>query len=339
MKEKLIGILKIVIPLGIGVYVVWYQFNQLTDDQISQIRNSFENANYFWVLLSVSFGVLSHISRAYRWKYTLQPLGYKTRFINNFFGVMIGYVANIVLPRLGEVWRCVMVSRYEKVSFEKIFGTVVAERVADMVVLLMIVATVTILQLNRLKDTLSELLSGFVESNSVTELALKFGVALLVSITGGILGWRVISRSKNNLISKIRGLIQGLAEGILSIIKMENKWAFLGHTAFIWIMYVAMYYVPFLALPETSNASISAVLASFVMASFSIVLVQGGIGVYPVAVAQTLTLYGIDYESGFAMGWIIWVAQTVMVVSFGVASLILMPIVNSRLKDVSDNGI
>jgi hypothetical protein len=111
---------------------------------------------------------------------------------------------------------------------------------------------------------------------------------------------------------------------------MEKKWAFLAHTAFIWVLYLAMFYVPFLALPETSGASISAVLASFVMASFSIVLVQGGIGVYPVAVAQTLMLYGIDYEGGFAMGWIIWVAQTIMIVTFGVASLVLMPLLNER---------
>ena len=111
---------------------------------------------------------------------------------------------------------------------------------------------------------------------------------------------------------------------------MKKKWAFLAHTLFIWAMYLAMYYVPFFALEETSVASLPSVLASFVMASFSIVLVQGGIGVYPVAVAQTLTLYGIGYESGFAMGWIIWVAQTAMVVIFGVLSLVLMPVLNTR---------
>ena len=262
----------------------------------------------------------------------LEPLGYKTSFINNFFGVMIGYVANIVLPRLGEVWRCIMVSRYEKVSFEKLFGTVVAERVADLIVLLTIVAAVVIMQIARLKDTLSELLSGFMETNSITSLALKAGLLMLVVIIGSFLGWRVLTRSQNTLMIKIRGLIQGLIEGVLSILRMKKKWAFLGHTAFIWIMYLAMFYAPFFSLAETSDASVAAVLASFVMASFSIVLVQGGIGVYPVAVAQTLTLYGIGYEAGFAMGWIIWVAQTIMIVTVGSASLILMPIVNSPKK-------
>lgn len=330
MKEKLISILKVIIPLGIGIYVVWYQFNQLSDQQLAHIKQSFAKADYFWVGISVSFGVLSHVSRAYRWKYTLQPLGYKTRFINNFFGVMIGYVANIILPRLGEVWRCIMVSRYEKASFEKLFGTVVAERVVDTLILLLIIASVTVLQLARLKDTLSGLIDDFLATNTIGELVAKLAIVVLVVGLGALIGWRVITRSQNKFVSKIRGLIMGLIEGFLSIAKMKNKWAFLAHSCFIWIMYIAMFYVPFLALPETSSAPMSAVLASFVMASFSIVLVQGGIGVYPIAVAQTLTLYGIQYEAGFAMGWIIWVAQTIMIVGFGVVSLILMPIVNAK---------
>jgi uncharacterized protein (TIRG00374 family) len=332
LKGKLISILKVVIPLGIGIYVVWYQFNQLTDEQLNQINDSFAKADYFWVLLSVACGILSHISRAYRWKFLLEPLGYKTSFINNLFGVMIGYVANIVLPRLGEVWRCIMVSRYEKVSFEKLFGTVLAERVADLIVLLIIVATVVFMQISRLKDTFSELLNGFLETNSISSLALKGGLLMLAAIVGSFVGWRIVTRSQNTLMIKVRELIQGLIEGVLSIVKMKKKWAFLAHTAFIWLMYLAMFYAPFFALVETSDASVSAVLASFVMASFSIILVQGGIGVYPVAVAQTLTLYGIGYETGFAMGWIIWVAQTIMIVTFGVASLVLMPIVNRRTQ-------
>lgn len=335
MKEKLISILKVIVPLGVGIYVVWYQFNQLTNEQLVQIEDSFASANYFWVGLSVLFGLLSHMSRAWRWKYTLEPLGYKNKFINNFFGVMIGYVTNIILPRFGEVWRCVMVSRYEKAPFEKLFGTVVAERIADMLVLLMIVIGVVIIQLAQLKDSLNELLGDYLSTNSLSELVLKAGLAFVVLALLAFVGWRLIQKSNNSVVSKIRGLIQGLFDGVLSILKMKDKWAFLAHTAFIWIMYLAMFYVPFFALPETSIAGPGAVLASFVMASFSIVLVQGGIGVYPVAVAQTLSLYGIVYEAGFAMGWIIWVAQTIMVVSFGVGSLVLMPILNERLPEES----
>jgi uncharacterized protein (TIRG00374 family) len=330
VKAKLLNTLKVVIPLIIGVYVIWYQFSQLSNDQLTQIKTSFANADYFWVVMSVSFGVLSHVSRAYRWNFALEPLGYKNRFINNFFGVMIGYVANIILPRFGEVWRCVMVSRYEKAPFEKLFGTVVAERVADMLVLMLIVTSVLILQLAQLKEAISGLLSDFLEKNSIAELVIKLGLVAIFLLVTTIIGWRILMKSQNKIISKIRGLVVGILEGITSILKMKKKWAFLAHTLFIWVLYLGMFYVPFLALPETSTAPISAVLASFVMASFSIVLVQGGIGVYPVAVAQTLVLYGIGYEAGFAMGWIIWVAQTAMIVIFGVISLVLMPILNEK---------
>lgn len=330
MKDKLLSILKVIIPLGIGVYVVWYQFNQLTEEQLLDIQKSFARANYFWVAVSVSFGVLSHVSRAWRWKYTLQPLGFKTKFSNNFFAVMIGYVANIILPRLGEVWRCVMLTRYEKVTFEKTFGTVVAERVADMLILACIVLTVVIMQLAMLRESIEQLLAGSLETQSLGQLAFKGALLLSVAALAGFVLWRLIRHSTNAFFVKVRSLLTGLLDGILSIVRMEKKWAFLAHTGLIWALYVGMFYVPFLALPETSAASFGAILASFVMASFSIVLVQGGIGVYPIAVAQTLALYGISYEAGFAMGWIIWVAQTLMIVGFGVASLVLMPILNKE---------
>ena len=249
---------------------------------------------------------------------------------------MIGYVANIILPRFGEVWRCVMVGRYEKLPFQKLFGTVVAERVADMLVLLLIVGTVIVMQLSNLKEAISGLLEGFLSKNSLTELAIKGSVAGFLIIVGALIGWRILTRSQNPVVVKLRGIVQGLIDGVLSILRMKRKWAFIGHTTFIWIMYLAMYYVPFLALVETSSAPLSAVLASFVMASFSIVLVQGGIGVYPVAVAQTLVLYGLNYEAGFAMGWIIWVAQTAMIIIFGVASLILMPLYNVGSTETSE---
>lgn len=328
LKGHVLNILKVIIPLGIGVFVIWYQFNQLEKDQIDQIAVSFSNANYLWVVVSVFFGVMSHVSRAYRWKFTLEPLGYKPSFSNNFFSVMIGYVANIILPRLGEVWRCLMLSKYEKLSFEKVFGTVVAERVADMVVLLLIIATVVVMQLSRLQAAISELINDYLSENSLSNLIVKMSVVGLLILFIAVVAWRFVTRSDHPLMGKVRGLVTGLIDGVLSIVRMKKKWAFLAHTVFIWVMYLCMFYFPFYSLAETSGASIAAVLASFVMASFSIIMVQGGIGVYPVAVAQTLLIYGIGYEAGLAMGWIIWVAQTVMIVLFGVASLIMMPILN-----------
>jgi hypothetical protein len=278
-------------------------------------------------------GFLSHWSRAYRWRYLLQPLGISTRFINSLFSVFSGYVANIILPRFGEVWRCVLVARYEKVSFEKLFGSVVAERIADVIVVSGVMALTVALQFALLGDKIDELVGDKFTSDSIAGMAVKLGFVAIIGLVVAFYGWRLMKRSAHPLFVKIRGVISGLAEGVTSILRMERKWSFVIHTLFIWVMYLAMFYLPFLALPETANVPLGGVLAAFVMGSLSIALVQGGIGVYPIAVAQTLGLYGVPYESGLALGWIVWSAQTGMIVFFGVGSLVLMPLVNAKSGD------
>lgn len=295
--------------------------------------SSFRSANYWWVLFSLVLGFLSHWSRAYRWRYLLQPLGISTRFINSLFSVFSGYVANIILPRFGEVWRCVLVARYEKVSFEKLFGSVVAERIADVIVVSGVMALTVALQFALLGDKIDELVGDKFTADSIAGMAVKLGFVAIIGLVVAFYGWRLMKRSGHPLFVKIRGVISGLAEGVTSILRMERKWSFVIHTLFIWVMYLAMFYLPFLALPETANVPLGGVLAAFVMGSLSIALVQGGIGVYPIAVAQTLGLYGVPYESGLALGWIVWSAQTGMIVFFGVGSLVLMPLVNAKSGD------
>jgi uncharacterized membrane protein YbhN (UPF0104 family) len=333
LKAKFTDVLKVIIPLGIGVYVGWYQFSKLDSQQLESIMSSFRSANYWWVLFSLVLGFLSHWSRAYRWRYLLQPLGISTRFINSLFSVFSGYVANIILPRFGEVWRCVLVARYEKVSFEKLFGSVVAERIADVIVVSGVMALTVALQFALLGDKIDELVGDKFTADSIAGMAVKLGFVAIIGLVVAFYGWRLMKRSGHPLFVRIRGVISGLAEGVTSILRMERKWSFVIHTLFIWVMYLAMFYLPFLALPETANVPLGGVLAAFVMGSLSIALVQGGIGVYPIAVAQTLGLYGVPYESGLALGWIVWSAQTGMIVFFGVGSLVLMPLVNTKSGD------
>lgn len=333
MKAKFTHVLKVIIPLGIGVYVGWYQFSKLDSQQLESIMSSFRSANYWWVLFSLVLGFLSHWSRAYRWRYLLQPLGISTRFINSLFSVFSGYVANIILPRFGEVWRCVLVARYEKVSFEKLFGSVVAERIADVIVVSGVMALTVALQFALLGDKIDELVGDKFTTDSIAGMAVKLGFVAIIGLIVAFYGWRLMKRSGHPLFVKIRSVLSGLAEGVTSILRMERKWSFVIHTLFIWVMYLAMFYLPFLALPETANVPLGGVLAAFVMGSLSIALVQGGIGVYPIAVAQTLGLYGVPYESGLALGWIVWSAQTGMIVFFGIGSLVLMPLVNTKSGD------
>ena len=325
MKKVLGNILKIGLPLAFGIYVIYYQYNQLEEAQVETIKQSFRNANYFWVLLSLVFGTLSHVSRAYRWRYTLSPLGIKVSFLNSYFAVMIGYVANIVFPRLGEVSRCAVIAKYEKQPFEKLFGTVVAERVADMIILLSIIVVVLFLQMEILKETLTNMLESAGDPTTVLKKMVVIGAVGALFLAGGLV---VLKVSSHPIILKIKTFAKGLLDGILSILKMKKKWAFLGHTTFIWVMYMAMFYVPFFALPETVDVPLAGVLAAFVMGGLSIIFVQGGIGIYPLFVALVLTLYGVSETGGLTLGWIIWTAQTAMLVGWGAISLIAMPLYN-----------
>lgn len=296
---------------------------------------SFRNAEYFWVFLSVSFGTLSHLSRAYRWRYTLSPLNIKIRFSNSFFAVMIGYVANIAFPRLGEVTRCAVVSKYEKQPFEKLFGTVVAERVADMIILFSVIAVVLVLQIDILSETLANMKAKAGDPQSLVLKLVVIGIIGLVGLVAALIVFRV---SNHPFILKLKTFLGGLADGIMSILKMEKKWAFIGHTIFIWVMYLAMFYVVFFALPETSDVPMAGVMAAFVVGGLSIVLVQGGIGVYPLFVSMVLQAYGVTETAGITLGWLIWSAQTAMLLGWGAISLLGMPAINSIANGDTPNS-
>ena len=239
---------------------------------------------------------------------------------------MIAYVANIAFPRLGEVSRCAVIAKYEQQPFEKLFGTVVAERIADLLILMSIIVIVLLLQMDVLRETLEEMLA---KGGDPKTLLMKLIVVGLIGLAMSIGGFLFLRKAKHPLILKVKALVSGLIDGVMSIIKMEQKWAFIGHTIFIWIMYLLMFYVVFFALPETSNVPLAGVLAAFVVGGLSIVLVQGGIGVYPLFVALVLQLYGLSETAGITLGWIIWTGQTIMILGWGAISLIAMPVLNT----------
>ena len=164
------------------------------------------------------------------------------------------------------------------------------------------------------------------------------GVLLVLVILlfggGGSLLFLFFNKSfQHPLLVKIRGFIYGLFEGVISILKMKQKWEFIGHTIFIWLMYVAMFYVCFFSLPETSGVPFGGILTGFVLGGFTIVLTNGGIGAYPLAIQAVLMLYEVDKNTGGAFGWIVWAAQTVLLLFFGALSFMLMPIYNRQFQD------
>jgi len=273
-----------------------------------------------WILLSMLFGLLSHLSRAYRWKFLLEPLGYKPRFLNSFMAVMVAYLANFGIPRSGEVLRAVTISSYEKIPFEKAFGTIISERIADFIMLMLVVSLALLLQ--------TEYLLDYFEENNINPfltIAALFGLLAI-----GVLILKQIKKSKRGILLKVKNFAKGLLEGMRSILKMKQKGAFLFHTLFIWGMYLSMFSILIFTVPETSSLPFGVIMVAFVVGSFAISATNGGIGVYPIAIGASLMLFGINKEAGEAFGWITWGTQTLMVIIIGGLSFLFLPILNRQ---------
>lgn len=304
--------------------MIWYSISKLSTSDIQAIKTSFRTANYWWVVLSLLFGILSHFSRAYRWQFLLEPLGFRPKFANSVMAVLIAYLFNLFIPRSGEFARAASIKKYDKIPFDKAFGTIVAERVADALMLLSIIGIAFYLQ----TDLIGSYLFKDKEESSLLFKVVFFGVLPLI----GFLLFRYLKKSKNPFIVKVINFVKGLIDGVVSIFKMKKKWAFIFHTIFIWLMYVLMFYAVTFALPETTNLPIEAIIVGFVVGGLSMALTNGGLGTYPILVAGALALYSVSYNPALAFGWIMWTAQTIMVIVFGCLSLLLMPIYNKYQK-------
>ena len=323
MINRLKKISFITLPIALGVFLIWYSLSKLTTADIHSIETSFKTANYWWVGLSLIFGILSHLSRAYRWKFLLEPLGYKPKFANTIMTVLIAYLLNLFIPRSGEIARAVSINKYENIPFEKAIGTIVAERVADVIMLFSITGVAFFLQ--------TELMGSYLfKEDQGSNIYLKI-IILAIFPLMGMLAYYLFKRSTHPFILKIIAFTKGLIDGIKSIITMKKKWEFIFHTVFIWLMYVLMFYTVTFALPETTNLPFAAVIVAFVVGGFSMALTNGGLGTYPIFVASVLILYHIEDNPARAFGWIMWTAQTLMVIIFGGLSFLLIPIYN-RLR-------
>lgn len=243
---------------------------------------------------------------------------YRPKTINTIFIVLISYFANLGIPRSGEILRATALTTYEKVPFEKGFGTIVTERVIDLLMLLIIILVTLVLQ--------TDFILGFLEQRGVNLIG-AIGI-LFVGIVGLFLGSYIIRKSKSPLALKLKGFLGGLQDGVLSLFRMKNKWPFILHTVFIWAAYFGMFWVIKYTVEETVSLSMGQLLVAFVAGAFAMSTTNGGIGLYPIAVSAALGIYGISSVSGDAFGWIMWIAQTMMVVLFGTISFIVLPLLN-----------
>jgi len=306
--------------LFLGIFLIWYSLKSSTAQERENLWQSIVDANKFWIFVSFILGTVSHFSRAYRWKFMLEPMGYQSSQANRFMAVMVAYLANFGIPRSGEVLRAVTLSTYENVPFEKGFGTIISERVADLLILMLIIGVTLILQTDELV--------GYLNNQNIKPLNTLLIFLGLVVIA--FIGLNIIKRSNWKPFQKIKKLAKGLLEGMKSILKMKQKWAFIFHTVFIWSLYILMFFVIRLSLPETSNTPAGIILSAFIVGSFAVSATNGGIGVYPLAVGGVLAFFGVEDHAAEAFGWISWATQTFVVLLFGGLSFILLPLLNNK---------
>ncbi|MFL5764439.1 MAG: lysylphosphatidylglycerol synthase transmembrane domain-containing protein [Bacteroidia bacterium] len=333
MNKKLLNILKFLFFLGLGAVLIWLALKDKSPEELHRIGASIKNANFFWIILSLVISGFSHFFRSLRWRLMIEPLGFKTGVLNTFFAVMIGYLTNLAILRAGEVARCGMLTRYEKVPFVEGFGTVIAERAIDMICLIVIFLSILGLEFEKISGIAHTIVLDPVSAKMHLLLQKKSLLLVLGMIAFIFLAalWYFRAKIRTVLSGKVGGFVKGLWDGLLSTRKVSKPSLFFIYTALIWLMYILQADVCFFAFPETRNIPFVAAMVIVVFGSLGVIFVPGGTGAYQIIVVQILaSLYLIPDEIGNAYAWAVWVAQIAMILFLGFMSLVLLPLFNKE---------
>lgn len=338
MRPRVKNTIKFFLFFGVSVFLFWLVYRDQNWGDLLKVLK--DDVNYTWIAIACVLGIASHVSRAMRWQLLTESMGYRISFWNSFMGVMIGYFANLAIPRMGEFTRCGIVSKYEKVPFSNLLGTVVTERVIDMLILLALTLVVVITQFQQL--------GIFMDNNPQIKEKLEIlfhsawlGFVLVGMVILVILVWKYFL--KNKLQGRIRSFFHGLKEGLLTVRDVRHKWLFVAHSLFIWLMYFLMFYVCFFCFEFTSHLGILVALTIFVLSSYGMVApVQGGIGAWHFMVIAGLMIYlphTPNIESmakTFAL--LTHSSMTLLYIVIGVICVIALPLYNRDFSK-KDNKI
>ena len=335
-------IIQLIVFLGLGIFFVWFSVKDLKPEDVEIIKSSATGVlnpkSLFFLFLSIVSGALAHYFRALRNILLINPLGYKVRKTTTFYSVMVCYLANLAIPRLGEVLRCSFMQRYDQVPFQKSFGTVVVERVFDLLVFVLLLIFIIFLNKGLLSDLMINKQEEITLGDWITKKwaglwAMKY-LALCV-IIGLIAIYLFIKQLKkkrtthetekthSKFMLAIKNILVGLWQGLISIKDLKHPYLFVIYTIALWICYYLGTFTCMFAFDFLQDLGFMPPFVILVVGSIGFMIAQGGLGAYPLIVAGVLVLYDVSYAHGLAAGWIGWSAQTIMILIVGFTTLML----------------
>lgn len=331
MKKKVLSLLQYVFFAAIAAFFVWLSLRGMTREDRVRLEDALHRANYWLLVPVLGFLLLSHWLRALRWRQLIEPMGYKPSRLNCFLAVMIGYLANIG-ARLGEVLKCTIIARYEKVPADKLVGTIVAERAFDMICLAIVFGLTFVFQFNVIHSLSVRNFSGLFQNaqgqTSYVKVMILVAIAVVLFFAGR---WALKRYSHISIIQKLRNVVVNIWHGLTSVKDLKNKPLFFFYSIGIWFLYLLSTWFGFFAISATSHLGIVDALSVLAMGSVGMIISPGGIGAYPLLVAQTVAFYGIpETPSGQALGWLLWFGQFLSFILFGTVSFLILPRINHK---------
>jgi uncharacterized protein (TIRG00374 family) len=347
-------IVQLLIFLGMGVFFIWFSVKDLQPKDVEIIKISVKGILNFksllFIFISMVCGIIAHYFRALRNILLIDPLGYRVRKTTAFYSVMTCYLANLAIPRLGEVLRCTFLQRYDKVPFQKSIGTIVAERACDFFIFILLFILIIFMNKGLLSDLIIDKDKGITLGEQLNETwkwawGMRYYIlGILVAAIAVWLTYRYILKKKNNrkqskIMTFIKNMVVGLWQGLISIKDLKHIYLFIIYTVIIWLFYFLGTFLCFFAFDFLQGLGLMPAFVVLAVGSIGFIIAQGGLGAYPLIVAGILVLYKVDYAQGLAAGWIGWSAQTLMILVVGFTTLILTSFLNVEDRSVNSDWL
>ena len=332
VNKRLRTILQYTLLLALGIFLAWWSIRDLSADDKSQIKFALKRARYWLIIPVIIILLLSHYIRALRWRLLIEAVGYRPRVANTFFAVMIGYLANQAFPRMGEVLKCTVLARYDKIPADKLIGTIILERLIDALTLLLVFAITLAIQPNlyqQINDAIFQSSAKAEKTGGISGMIILLIIgALFVFI---VAGWMIVKKKNwNDLGGLFKNIISRVWQGITAVRHLKKRGSFLLMTIMLWSLYLAGGYIGFFALQETEHYGIREAFTVLSAGSIGMIVMPGGIGAYAYLLEKTMQLYGLQKGIALAFGWLLWLAQTGVILLGGLLSFVAIPWYNKR---------